>query len=46
MEVKEMIIFPVNHMDMTLEIALSKEVMAESPKPRRKKEAGKGATAK
>ena len=35
---KDLKILPVTHMDQVLEIALSKEVVSEPPKPRQKKE--------
>jgi len=41
---KDLKILPVNHMDQVLEIALSKEVTAEPPKPRQKKEDGEDAS--
>ncbi len=34
---KDLKIIPVNHMDQVLEIALSKEVVSEPPKPRSNK---------
>ena len=37
---KDLKILPVTHMDQVLEIALSKEVVSEPPKPRNKKEEG------
>ncbi len=39
---KDLKILPVNHMDQVLEIALSKEVTAEPPKPKQKKEEQEG----
>ncbi len=33
-----LLIVPVNHMDQVLVIALSKDVVSESPRPRSKKE--------
>ena len=41
---KDLKILPVNHMDQVLEIALSKEVVSEPPKPRQKKEEGEDAS--
>jgi ATP-dependent Lon protease len=35
---KDLRIVPVNHMDQVMEVAISKEVVAEPPKPRQKKE--------
>ena len=39
---KDLKIVPVGHMDQVLEIALSKDVVSEPPKPRQKKDEQEG----